>query len=108
MVTSSGRLVAQSLGLLVMRDRNRTPATTKGTPKGAQSRVIGQASLLARALSGRGSSKAAMVEVAGIEPASAGISMSILRAQLVVSCRVRKPTSDFSTPYPYCGVPRCR
>ena len=89
MVTSSGRLVAQSLGLLVMRDRNRTPATTKGTPKGAQSRVIGQASLLARALSGRGSSKAAMVEVAGIEPASIRFLVVLLRVQLHRNCRDR-------------------
>jgi site-specific DNA recombinase len=62
------------------RNRSRTPRTTKDALMGVQSRSVNKAGLLARALSGRGSSKAAMVEVPGIEPGSNGDDQGLLRA----------------------------
>ena len=56
-----------------------------GARVGAAWRDHTSAELLALALSDQGSANAAMVEVAGIEPASFGGSTGLLRAQLVSS-----------------------
>jgi len=64
--------------------RRRVPAHANGAPKGAAWRSWSSTDLLAAALSGGGSSKAVMVEVAGIEPASFDFISGLLRAEPAV------------------------
>ena len=45
-------------------------------------------------------SPSALVEVAGIEPASAGLLVGLLRAQLSEGFRVRGSVSNHPVPYP--------
>jgi len=54
---------------------------TKGAPKGASRSYMSSAALLSLALRDEGLSKAALVEVAGIEPASFGTEPGLLRVQ---------------------------
>ena len=61
--------------------RRRRATRTSGVPKDAAWRSRSSTDLVATALSGGGSSKAVMVEVAGIEPASFGYETGLLRVQ---------------------------
>ena len=101
--------------LLYLRRRALTRKAARnanGAPKGAVGAGVTEANLLARALSGRGSSKAAMVEVAGIEPASFVGDQGLLRAQpavifsapTVTQASCRRAQLLFSVPrYPVTG-----
>ncbi len=64
--------------------RRRRSTYANRAPKGAAHGPKTPAALIATALVGAGSSKAAMVEVAGIEPASFGIDTGLLRAEPAV------------------------
>jgi site-specific DNA recombinase len=62
------------------RPKSPTARHSNGAPKGAGWTNRTSADLLALALAGQGSSRAAMVEVPGIEPGSSGGSTGLLRA----------------------------